>query len=86
MVRRTHPDCPGGDGDPALFQQVREAYATLSDPDSRLRYDLAMGLRDSQSDAALYRINFEGLFDRLLGCLRMEWWEDILRALQEESD
>jgi curved DNA-binding protein CbpA len=37
LAQRHHPDKDGGDN--ALFQQIQEAYATLSDPEKRAAYD-----------------------------------------------
>ncbi|WP_027135918.1 DnaJ domain-containing protein [Geminicoccus roseus] len=38
-AKRLHPDQTGGQGDPASFQRVVEAYEVLRDPSRRLRYD-----------------------------------------------
>ena len=38
LAKRLHPDVPGT-GDAAAFMRVREAYAVLSDPLARARYD-----------------------------------------------
>ena len=41
LSMKTHPDRKG---DPKVFQQVKEAYDILSDPDKRSRYDIMINL------------------------------------------
>lgn len=43
LARRYHPDRAGGDAE--RMRAVNEAWATLSDPERRAAYDVAIGLR-----------------------------------------
>ncbi|WFD36666.1 peroxisome-assembly ATPase [Malassezia cuniculi] len=51
LSKQHHPDVSGTAEGKALFQQVSEAYATLSDDAARRRYDLTLGPASS-ADAA----------------------------------
>ena len=86
MVQHTHPDSNGGNGDPELFQRVQEVYTTLSNPHLRWRYDLMMDFKQPQTATDLYRATFERLFDRLFSSLKMEWWDNMVRVMREETD
>ncbi|CAN6479632.1 unnamed protein product [Victoria cruziana] len=46
LAKRLHPDTAGGGSDDAVggFIEVHRAYATLSDPAERARYDLSIGV------------------------------------------
>ena len=58
LARRYHPDInPGDQASAAFFRRVNEAYATLSDPDRRRRYD-TVGTDVSRPPAASFE--FEG--------------------------
>jgi len=82
MVRRTHPDSNGGNGHTELFKRVRQAYETLSDPQARSAYDFMMGF----SRRGCYDFRFEDFFDRLLNCLKMEWWKERIGRARQESE
>ncbi|XP_020597460.1 chaperone protein dnaJ 11, chloroplastic-like [Phalaenopsis equestris] len=43
LAKRWHPDV-AGEGDVGIFLEIHRAYATLSDPEERKRYDISMGL------------------------------------------
>ncbi|KAL0922671.1 hypothetical protein M5K25_006676 [Dendrobium thyrsiflorum] len=43
LAKRWHPDV-AGEGGAGAFLQIQRAYATLSDPRERERYDCSMGL------------------------------------------
>src|SRR5215475_7945113 len=58
LARRFHPDInPGDRMAAAQFRRIAEAYATLSDPDRRRRYD-ATGLSNDNDGALTF--GFEG--------------------------
>lgn len=49
-ARRAHPDVPGGDR--AQMAQLNEAWAVLSDPDQRRRYDRSLVVQQRRTAAA----------------------------------
>src|SRR6516164_7933013 len=58
LARRYHPDINPGDRLAAVqFKQIAEAYATLSDPDRRRRYDVDGAISTS---AEARSFGFEG--------------------------
>ena len=58
LARKYHPDInPGDRVAAAQFRQIAEAYATLSDPDSRRRYDSS---GEGPGDATPSTFGFEG--------------------------
>ncbi|KAF3796823.1 Chaperone protein dnaJ 11 [Nymphaea thermarum] len=46
LAKRLHPDAAGGGSDDSVsgFIEIHRAYATLSDPAERARYDLSIGV------------------------------------------
>jgi molecular chaperone DnaJ len=59
LARRYHPDINPGDSMAAAhFRQIAEAYATLSDPDRRRRYDSTGSIVERTEDES--GIGFEG--------------------------
>ncbi|MFO8007713.1 MAG: J domain-containing protein [Candidatus Brocadiia bacterium] len=69
-VLETHPDLQGPNSDRQLFQQVREAYEVLSDPQARDHYDMATGLGRWARRAGPNTTGFGALFANLFAGLR----------------
>lgn len=75
-----HPDvCPPSNREEATrkFVEIRKAYDTLSDPDSRKMYDYEMSLVDSFGGSCRYEGRREGFSKKV--------WERQLSGLKKRS-
>lgn len=61
LARRVHPDVAPDPRSARSFQRVRRAYEVLSEPASRRRYDVTLGLAASGYAADASGVDFNGL-------------------------
>lgn len=65
LAMQHHPD---KGGDPAEFQKINEAYATLSDPDKRLQYDNPQArAHPGGFSFSSTGFNFDDIFNQMFG-------------------
>jgi molecular chaperone DnaJ len=53
VAKQCHPDATHSAGSAARFREVKEAYETLSDEDSRRRYDQQLTERESEREGSM---------------------------------
>ena len=78
LAQTIHPDKGGGD---AAFQQLQEAYAVLSDPDRRARYDRGEDTGPINSPEHRARSGMAGLFKK--AALAAEDHQDMIQMVRD---